>query len=423
MKKIFNGEVFFVLFLFSGVYKTVMSEFPVDPTALFLALSMVCGFWRVIRRGTIDSSLVAPTLTYVGIVVLALFSLLFVADNSYSYDKTIKMAIITGWSFLGPSALMNYSNPKETLNRIFGAITVVGLIAGIYVISGGSANTQVGFAGVGEGSYLALGRLMGASSIVLFAYFFYKKKTKRLIVLLALILSVYTLILSGGRMPVIAFVIAAIAVLMFGIQFKRVNVLEARINKKVLAFGFVFVWIAPYLYRLIDESTFYKRFLSLFELSTGQVENNRLYFFSSAKDMITESYMMGKGIGSFRDYIGIAAERAYPHNIFLEFFSELGIVGITLFITLIVLGFVRYFKSKKETNFYSVVIPAIFIFFFINAQTTGDINDNRYLFFTISLLNLSAVISKGSVASENQELISQTEATIPKQKTSRRLVL
>jgi len=103
--------------------------------------------------------------------------------------------------------------------------------------------------------------------------------------------------------------------------------------------------------------------------------------------------IVGLGIGGFSVfYNGYDAPRGlYPHNIFLEIGSELGILGLFAFIFVIcksiIVAFDNIKKSKLEWNYYiNISLLMSLIFMLINSSVSGDINDNRLLFTTLGLI-------------------------------------
>ena len=93
------------------------------------------------------------------------------------------------------------------------------------------------------------------------------------------------------------------------------------------------------------------------------------------------SILFGYGIGSYGVlYVNIDA-RKYPHNIFLESWFELGIIGFVLMILIILIPF--FINSK------SLLLKAIYFFLVLSAMKTGNITDLWTLFLTIGLMYMN----------------------------------
>jgi O-antigen ligase len=80
---------------------------------------------------------------------------------------------------------------------------------------------------------------------------------------------------------------------------------------------------------------------------------------------------------------GLQAPLRYPHNIFLEIGTEGGWLVLAFFAWIV-------FKAFKRARMSSITLEgqlifALLSFFILNALVSGDLNDNRLLFVTLSL--------------------------------------
>jgi O-antigen ligase len=68
----------------------------------------------------------------------------------------------------------------------------------------------------------------------------------------------------------------------------------------------------------------------------------------------------------------------YPHNIFIEIGAELGIIGISLFLILIISVINYSFKQWKDSKLdsYNILCQASFVLMIIAAQFSYDIPRN-----------------------------------------------
>jgi hypothetical protein len=83
--------------------------------------------------------------------------------------------------------------------------------------------------------------------------------------------------------------------------------------------------------------------------------------------------IIGAGLGSFGVYFLGEDVVFYPHNLLVEVFFELGLLGLII-ISFMVMLFVRGFKGS--------LFEYLCIYFFILSMTSGDIPGNNYLFIT-----------------------------------------
>ena len=117
---------------------------------------------------------------------------------------------------------------------------------------------------------------------------------------------------------------------------------------------------------------------------------------------VTSIYPFGVGIGNWQTYCNKTRpyhllRHDYPHNIILEVFSELGILGgillLTLMLKILYFTFVRMIKySTSKSSLY----PLLFylqLYLIFSSLFSGSINDSRLLFvvFAISLINVPLV--------------------------------
>ena len=82
------------------------------------------------------------------------------------------------------------------------------------------------------------------------------------------------------------------------------------------------------------------RMLSLFDGQSGGggvLQNERFTFYSAALDFWTRAPLFGVGLGGFGPLMFGVDQRLYPHNVVLQILSELGIVGIVLFLPVLII--------------------------------------------------------------------------------------
>ena len=90
------------------------------------------------------------------------------------------------------------------------------------------------------------------------------------------------------------------------------------------------------------------------------------------------NFLFGLGIGSFGILYEGVDERSYPHNVMLEIWFELGLLGILLFILLLLV----YFK-KIRLRFNFILI---FIYLLLNSLKSYSLIDLRIMFGILSVL-------------------------------------
>lgn len=116
-------------------------------------------------------------------------------------------------------------------------------------------------------------------------------------------------------------------------------------------------------------------------------EQLRIKFIKNSLEFWSDAPFLGFGIGSWPVLYNDVDKRQYPHNILLEILVELGLVGLFLFIALIIYSF-SFFLPFNSIGYYPMKILILMLFFntLLNSMVSGDIPDNRLLFFSIGLM-------------------------------------
>jgi O-antigen ligase len=198
-------------------------------------------------------------------------------------------------------------------------------------------------------------------------------------------------------MPLVAFSIVFLLLTLKGIRLKQ-GIIYYTKHTKYIFFSLLFVVvISSFLVKTEMFSTTFNRLEILFtEENGGSSANARLVRYSEAYKMFQDSPFFGKGIGSFPVSFSSIDARDYPHNIFLELLSELGLLGLILFLFLLTVSIGRLIKVSKRDSINKMYLGLLagFLFSFLNALVSGDINDNRILFTFIAIGAMTPALSK-----------------------------
>ncbi len=213
------------------------------------------------------------------------------------------------------------------------------------------------------GFWLAILMLSSAE----FARTFFKKNLPLLIFFSTIFLfSILGLLLLGAR----AAFLGAIIGLLY--SFKNISFLN---SIKFTIFIILFIFFLSFL--LDDLLLTFNRFSVLL---SGTDDSTRMFRFSKALDLWTQDWktiLFGAGINSYPIFIGSNSSGAYPHNIFLEALSELGLIGLILFSLI----FYFVFKNKNiDPLMSSITVCTIVIYSF-----TGGLIDLYSIFFFLGL--------------------------------------
>ena len=116
----------------------------------------------------------------------------------------------------------------------------------------------------------------------------------------------------------------------------------------------------------------------------------RLALYQIALEQFGQNPLFGIGLGGMVTVLQTAGV-VYPHNLFLEFASETGIIGLLLHALGLILAFfgtVPYLRdASPRTRADTAIGLMLFLFALLNAQVSGDMVGNKMLWFFMGYLN------------------------------------
>ena len=192
------------------------------------------------------------------------------------------------------------------------------------------------------GSYLS--RLLPL--LVFLAYLFVEKNKKNFFIYISfLILILLTIVLSGERTSFFFSIIFFVIIIFFyKISFKI----------KLVIFSFI-IFIFSFL-SLFNETVKKRMFIQT--LNQIYLEKNKLTFFSDehqshaivAYKIFTDHPIIGSGPKTFRKicpkkYSHLKGCTTHPHNLYLQLFSEVGIIGSVIPVCFLIIVIIIYFKQ------------------------------------------------------------------------------
>lgn len=185
--------------------------------------------------------------------------------------------------------------------------------------------------------------------------------------LILTIVCIIALLLTGKRGPLIANIIA------FLIIFIKYNVHNKKIIKTFLIFC-VFICILVGILNQIPATNI------VFERYIESAENNELLtgredFYNIQISSIKNHLLTGIGIRGVHELIG----NNDGHNIYLQVFAELGIVGIIVLLSVLLTNYIKTLKAKSNE---SILTSLYFQTFFIIYGLSGN---PMYLFTTLAI--------------------------------------
>ena len=224
-----------------------------------------------------------------------------------------------------------------------------------------------------------------------------------LLILLTLLLGI---IATGSRGPLVSIFLG---ILFYALLFEKQH------KKRIYIYGSITIIIALSLLFILPE-IITKRF---FDLTQGAVlltpegvkhvstVATRLgYWQMSLESWLSSLWnnILGLGAGGFSSLFIWRDWRWYPHNVFFEVLVEFGSMGITIFISFLIISYKKISEGLIKGIFteHSAVWVAVTLVMFFSAQFSGDINDNRVLWMLIGITIASTHVDKVN----NKKLVS-----------------
>ncbi len=385
-------EVVFALFLFSGVYKASprLAWVPVDLTAILAVVSLLLAVGLLVG-GRIEPR-VGP-LVLVGLfgcfLAYALLTVLWTPSELYVREKTFRLASVTTFSLLG-CALVVAQN-RVRLHRFLAVSLALALVTAAATIYPVALYGPIPVRPFGT-TYLTPGRMIGLGAVVVAWYLLFVSPSLARSALAASSLCVLGagLALLDGRGPLAATVLTIGLLGIAAFPLASLHRRPTRLGPGLLA-GVGGVAVAV-LYA--DSLRVAEKFRETVSdepdpATTGRLEN----WAFALETWLSGRTLTGHGLASWGPLNDEVVR--WPHNVVLELLVELGVVGLLLFGLPVLLGLALAVSGYRETREPGcVVVLALFVYTFLNAQVTGDLNENRFLFAAIGLLCYGAYVRR-----------------------------
>lgn len=391
--------ILLVLYMLSGVIKNAYVLFGIPST---FDITLVIGL-LLLGLGAVNFSFgrvrIAFSRQSFGLLSLLLVFLLWVGfsmflseSTSYKYQKLF--GIGTGLLLIAIPLLYRQLNIDRYVLLYIG-ITLFGAWFYLFVMARYSLFEN--FYDV-SGMYLYFGKMLGTGT--LFLIYGWRKvlgwtKPKAFLIIA---ICAFTMLALGARGPFVFFVVTIILVTIVHLVLRQWYIRKFAHSRRLifLVIGGILGVIAVALVLFISEDIFqlvqrsFNRFILLFNFldvsgdgDGGKSINDRVEFLAFAVEGIHSNiyhYCFGHGFGSFGlNYRGVETP-LYPHNLFLEAWYELGLIGLILLVALLIYAF--WLASKSPLGF--MIIPAI-VFELLNFLKSGSFGDVRTLFLLFVL--------------------------------------
>lgn len=404
LRFIISGEFLFAAFLLANVYKSALPETPVDLNIILFILTIAVAVKRLIFFPEVTKKAVFPVSLFLVFLAVALFSYLYSPSEIYALEKLSLLFTLSLWTFAAPFLLITN---RQSLGRFLNSFLLIAILIATYVLityepsNSGGIGSRIGVDGANT---VGLGRTAAMGVVIITMLFLFNKnmsKFKRVFSLAMMVVLLIVLFLTGARMALLSLV----AVLLAFVVFKAFKVENDKvyINKKSIKVASSML-VVPLLLLPFYESLEFMltRLTYMFNESGVGSYSQRTELYTIALQMWNGNFFVGDGIGSYTISFDGVDERYYPHNIVLEVASELGLVGLAIFIVWLIAPFVM--SNQIKSNHLQITVLLIFIYTFLNTNTTGDLNDNRLMFAFLALMYMHPLYQENEKKTELDRL-------------------
>lgn len=411
-----------VLFLTAGLTKgMLMLKFGffrvVDYTVLCAVLMLIAMFSSFIKsRGRLKDILSIPLVVYLLLATILLLGTTYTSAPNYGLEKSSRFATLTLIAFLAPIVFAHSVKEVKLMMWIVLAVgillSIVTIIAPHEAVLRVAAETRGGFL---EANPLATATQIGTAAVIAFIFAIMTHTSKRLrISSMALIaLMIAGIVITASRGPFI------------GLGFTwlvAIFICRKGVSKAWLPFiaGAIVIGLVVSFTKLPEIATARVATVwkSGYHMKEAAYARTEMFIWTARR--FPERLILGHGTGAFAIDRGGQDERAYPHNIMLELLYEQGLVGAVIVSLFLWLIFRRWRQASQFVYLYELDIGIfqivhmaglLFLFLFTQAMKSGDINDNRFMFFCAGLVVAAFSLVRRTVEeiSLENELIAEGE--------------
>jgi O-antigen ligase len=380
----------------------VIGSIPGDPTVMLGALLVGVYARRVAARSVsaIPAGLVIPFLLIGAALAVGLIG---TPAPDYGAEKVLKYFTVTLVAAVAPFFVVR---TRAELMQFLGAIVAGAIvIAAVTPMLKSTVIPGITYELDTQGRYSFGGQIFPArflctAALVLISAPAFVRGRVRFLGPLVAVGVLFVALGFGARGPIVAFVAAlAGVVLLSGLRAPRQLVL---VLLAVTAAGMVLPFVS-----LPGQSA--SRLAEVASDPTGVLRGDtRSALYDEALRLTREHPLTGIGTGGFSIYTSVVTppkfKLNYPHNIFLELSTEVGVVPAVVLVLPIVAGMglllrrVRVTTDRSERHI-AILVLGLFLLNFFATQFSGDINDNRTLWLFLALawlIGRDGVRSRGS---------------------------
>ena len=387
MIALFEYYIYLVMFILP-LYVVRFSFLSIPTTLLeILVLFFIIAFflWSMVikRKFKFNNAFLLP---------IILFSFTSLAGLAIAPDKFSALGIIKSW-IIEPIIfffiLINVIDSKQKIENLILSLGASAAALSIYSIIqyslGYFTSDKRAITFFETPNYLAM--YIVPIIILQIGLAFFGLGKRRVLSIVFFLLSLFGLILSKSYGGFLGF-FAGISFLLFLVPYKNKRVITALFALFVIG---LFFWQIPT-----------KKFQNLFNLNQHTSLSSRLEIWNASVLMIKDHLVLGIGLGNFKksyhDYVVKALGKApyewsviLPHNLYLAFWLNLGILGLIAFIWLLVIFFKSGFIIAKAYPLSLAIMASMVAILAHGLVDTPYWKNDLSIFFWILLVSIESL--------------------------------
>ena len=363
-------------YLYIPFYKAGIQ--PLLPVDLTLVLAVGCvGISCLLFVRNPYGAKIDAVMIWSGFLVLVASGVLVASDQDLANETLLNFALLT-WLPLTLAvhvgANRKWSNQFLLSTLVLSLIfTLIGLVTIIVGTTGVRLESMSNTIGTSRAALLLV--------VVLLAGFGKDSRSPARWLWAAVPLSGFVAFATGSRGPILALMIALVAVVIR----LRIRELPRYAGWGLLAAILVMLLVGSGVSKNWVPEVGTDRIVSIVDALVGDAEldgsaSTRLELFTHAREMFWERPLLGFGTAGFEQNVSESENlsgHSYPHNLLLQFASDFGLVGLLLFSFLFVVATRRVRGAHRDETYAGIF--ALTIFSVVSAMLSNDLYDNRWM--------------------------------------------
>jgi len=371
----------------------------VDMTLVVMLLITAVLLARMLHRGprlSFEQLPLGMTLVVLLLAGLVAMSLGYTSAPDYGFAKAWRFGLINTFCFFVPILFLTR---EEDLKRLFVWTTVAATAIAAVVIAFPASSIVVEIFQRGtfpEASPLATAQVVGYGFIIAVAMLVTRHRwgfaTGPLWAVVALVCAIAVLY-TGSRGPLVGMLLCGLLVLAWTRGSERLLWVFWSVVLAAVGIPLLGVWVPrEYLDRVVGLLWYHE---------IGESAGLRFQFWRYVFGHAGFS-LFGSGVGSFSMGFAGMDTRLYPHNIILEMWYECGLLGAaltTLFIVTVgIIGWRLRRYAPPSMRMLVMLAFLLYAFCVLQALKSGDLSDNRFVWFFAGVIYAAEGIARRSLA-------------------------